>query len=708
MGKKRKLDDFSYIPTIGVRLDFKRLLNDFIRLNTVRYEEFSRLWREKKMEYLYLGRCTDREAREFIEEIILIAEEYFLPPYQFQVRVGGLYLLYALYEIQPVVPKVKIRLTLPQWKHTASFELQASQQKHLDVVYVFHRLYQEKAFLFCHCPFEHNPYSSMNDSLDKEEDLADNMKEESTSITELCNFESIEKLSFFQEKYQQSKISLAGPTATKPDKSLDVLCGTLTDDIVGLLQSYKQKVQEILKNEPKTVTVVKQTEQTIREKREHLRLTAFSSLSAPKRPYHSIVTETGTKDSEIKLPPMQSTESEDKLDIDISESDKGSDEDYVPSKYVKAGSKGKIRKFTRRNSDATETANILKNQDKDLNLHKSVLQQNSNMVSSISSESEPDKGTMKEMSIQVHLPRYGKNTNSSNIASTKKVQSKSDEPTFKKVCISSNEILVLPPEHLVDKLRTQKDTILVNGRTKRIRKKSAQRDHVKNQPTLSDDFTNQNKSLPPSVVKNTEQNRATDTNESRMVVKMFSKRPEKLRPGKILILDSETQEAKQFFPSPVIKNEDTDIMCGKILKKTENLKKNVHNEALLKLKQRCLSALNEEKSEGKKKQTRIFTPDSSLIDDDTVIQELKPPNESIIQECRQLNKVSKYLMSPKISVSNARQSCRISDISLTNCVDTNTGGNLKVIQKESSEKCDKNKKQVSKTKFIPFKDVKYI
>ena len=54
----------AYKPTNGVRTDFKHLMNIFLSSATVRFEQFSEVWRALNMSYLCAGRNSDREARE--------------------------------------------------------------------------------------------------------------------------------------------------------------------------------------------------------------------------------------------------------------------------------------------------------------------------------------------------------------------------------------------------------------------------------------------------------------------------------------------------------------------------------------------------------------------------------------------------------------------------------------------------------------------
>lgn len=54
------------------------------------------------------GMTTNYEKRPFSRLTFTTAYDYFLPPYNFQIRVGALYMLYGLYFTQPVWPKEKV------------------------------------------------------------------------------------------------------------------------------------------------------------------------------------------------------------------------------------------------------------------------------------------------------------------------------------------------------------------------------------------------------------------------------------------------------------------------------------------------------------------------------------------------------------------------------------------------------------------------
>lgn len=58
------------------------------------------------------SRCSgtvNHEKRKFSRLILDVASVFFLPPFSFQIRVGGLYLLYSLYQCQNASPSEQVR-----------------------------------------------------------------------------------------------------------------------------------------------------------------------------------------------------------------------------------------------------------------------------------------------------------------------------------------------------------------------------------------------------------------------------------------------------------------------------------------------------------------------------------------------------------------------------------------------------------------------
>lgn len=53
-----------YFLATGVKADVEHFLTTFSESDTVRYEEFSKLWREKNMSFIFCGRVNEMELRE--------------------------------------------------------------------------------------------------------------------------------------------------------------------------------------------------------------------------------------------------------------------------------------------------------------------------------------------------------------------------------------------------------------------------------------------------------------------------------------------------------------------------------------------------------------------------------------------------------------------------------------------------------------------
>ncbi|XP_060030852.1 snRNA-activating protein complex subunit 1 isoform X2 [Erinaceus europaeus] len=92
----------------GLQSDFEVLLSRFQETDSVRFEDFTELWRSMKFGSIFCGKMRNLEKNTFTKEALALAWRYFLPPYTFQIRVGALYLLYGLYNNQLCQPKQKL------------------------------------------------------------------------------------------------------------------------------------------------------------------------------------------------------------------------------------------------------------------------------------------------------------------------------------------------------------------------------------------------------------------------------------------------------------------------------------------------------------------------------------------------------------------------------------------------------------------------
>lgn len=143
------------------------------------------------MSMIFSGRQTQREVREFIDECFKLATRFWMPPYSFQVRIGSLYLLYGLYETQPYIPRIQIRVTLPQWLNALDFLEQSKTQGHLDVEYIFNTMRVENCFQFVHSMSQMLPTVTKIRNVD-EQALREKLIQQKSILSELFTADSVD------------------------------------------------------------------------------------------------------------------------------------------------------------------------------------------------------------------------------------------------------------------------------------------------------------------------------------------------------------------------------------------------------------------------------------------------------------------------------------------------------------------------------------
>ncbi|XP_039993092.1 snRNA-activating protein complex subunit 1b [Xiphias gladius] len=216
-----------------VKLDCEELLSRFQRTESVRFEVFSKIWREMNFSHIFYG-TVKREKRAFGRLALDTACGFFLPPFSFQIRVGGLYLLYGLYQAQTASPSEQIRLALKDWDDVKKFEKDAVDAQHLDVVYVLRRLMFLKAFHFTAMPtlLAYKKKRKVERSA-----LCEEFMERASRPQELINIELLEELSNVQEIYEKLKASVS-PTTEGADSSLNLIRKDLVPQLRGAVVDF--------------------------------------------------------------------------------------------------------------------------------------------------------------------------------------------------------------------------------------------------------------------------------------------------------------------------------------------------------------------------------------------------------------------------------------------------------------------------------------
>lgn len=219
-----------------IKVDCEELLTRFQQTESVRYDIFSTIWREMKFSNIFYGRFEGKEKRTFSCQVLATAFSYLLPPYTFQIRVGGLYLLYGLYHSQLFEPREKIRLALSDWEDIRKFEQDAINAQHFDVVYILRKLLAEKAFHFTATarPLTFKVKRTIARQRPCEEFMDRPMRPQ-----ELVSMDMLDELSNVHEHYEQLKAAISA-TPGQADPAPSVIRKELVPQLRDAVMEYYQ------------------------------------------------------------------------------------------------------------------------------------------------------------------------------------------------------------------------------------------------------------------------------------------------------------------------------------------------------------------------------------------------------------------------------------------------------------------------------------
>ncbi|XP_069715085.1 snRNA-activating protein complex subunit 1 [Phaenicophaeus curvirostris] len=256
----------------GLRADCEELLGAFRDADTVRFERFAELWRERRFHTIFYGRIRALERIKLTKKTLELAQQYFLPPYAFQIRVGALYLLYGLYNTQLCQPKQKIRIALKDWPEIEKFQQDLIDSQHYDAAYIFRTLRLARAFHFTAMPKLLN-YRTKKKI--EEDEFKEEFKEPSNRVTSLITNDVLEELMNIHEHYQKMKCVISADKS-QPDKALSLI----KDDFVVTLKDIALEHQEWQQNRMKLFLNAKETGETSNKKEEETLLESEGSERA--------------------------------------------------------------------------------------------------------------------------------------------------------------------------------------------------------------------------------------------------------------------------------------------------------------------------------------------------------------------------------------------------------------------------------------------
>ncbi|NWJ07155.1 SNPC1 protein, partial [Crypturellus undulatus] len=227
----------------GLRADCEALLGAFQEADTVRYERFAELWRQRRFHTIFYGRIRALERNKFTKKVLELAQQYFLPPYAFQIRVGALYLLFGLYSTQLCQPKQKIRIALKDWPEVQRFQQDLIESQHYDAAYVFRKLRVARAFHFTAMPklLNYRTKKKIQENEFKEE-----FKEPSNRVNSLITNDVLEELMNIHEHYQKMKCVISADKS-QPDKALSLIKDEFVVNLKDITLEHQEWQQKRMK-----------------------------------------------------------------------------------------------------------------------------------------------------------------------------------------------------------------------------------------------------------------------------------------------------------------------------------------------------------------------------------------------------------------------------------------------------------------------------
>ncbi|XP_070606851.1 LOW QUALITY PROTEIN: snRNA-activating protein complex subunit 1 [Erythrolamprus reginae] len=231
----------------GLRTDCEALLTRFQQIESIRFEDFTALWRQNRFDTIFYGKIRTPEQIKFTKEALALVWPYVLPPYTFQIRVGALYLLYGLYNTQLCQPKQKIRVTLKYWAEISKFKQELLDAQHYDAAYIFRKLQMDKAFYFTAMPkflsFRTKKNMPSNTEMKRE------FRDPTDRVAMLCHENFLEETKNIHEHYKKMKC-LISMDQSQPDKAISLIkddfAAKLQDIILDYQQWQKKKMESPL------------------------------------------------------------------------------------------------------------------------------------------------------------------------------------------------------------------------------------------------------------------------------------------------------------------------------------------------------------------------------------------------------------------------------------------------------------------------------
>lgn len=222
----------------GFQVDMNTLFRKFTAEEIIRFAAFSKVWREMKFSLVFCGR-VERELRLFFEEIVPAILQFWLPTSSFREKVFGLYMLYAVYALQPTFPRLKIRLRLSDWEQSEVLLRFATREQHLDICYILHRMRLEKCFHYVAHLRQRSPvmYNNQNEDGEDVSAFAALTGKVYTPLDKMAKRGTLQVLTMVHRKYLAVKAEQAEPEV----RDLDIVKEDIYEDVRRQIFALQQK-----------------------------------------------------------------------------------------------------------------------------------------------------------------------------------------------------------------------------------------------------------------------------------------------------------------------------------------------------------------------------------------------------------------------------------------------------------------------------------
>ncbi|CAI4232844.1 unnamed protein product [Auanema sp. JU1783] len=308
----------------GIKYDLDQLLMKFKEDDSVRFREFSKVFRELEMELIFYGRQNCAELVEFTERLLQMALAYLAPnktpattsynqsleptdpEYDYTNRIFGVYACYAFYYTQPRDYIAQIRITPTQMHSVTQFiQLYLLPERHYDTLACLYKLIDDAAFKIvifetCFDPVTHKRYEAP-----VSDELANDDPEPQFNLAKsLVDDPLLAQIELIHKKYAQGKDNLKVGLKL-PKDPLDI-CKSLLDDAQTRFKNEMVQTHAMMTSstpvevEVKTVARSSIKEKAYSSKIQHSRSRRYADPEMAEN-YSNLVNNQGVELEEVEL-----------------------------------------------------------------------------------------------------------------------------------------------------------------------------------------------------------------------------------------------------------------------------------------------------------------------------------------------------------------------------------------------------------------------